>query len=308
MTFYVFFIEKNLICGIILLRGECILKKYTRSCLFKENEAIVIERSYRTNPEELHTHDFIEIVYITSGGGVQQINSNSFKVSAGSLLFINCTETHAFVPDPYMDHYNILIKPEYIDDKIINKDNAFELLSLTMFSEFKAIDQSVVSPTFSGREALLIEQLITEMYEEYKSARPGYQTVLKGYTIILLTHIFRKMIPGVCGDQNIFPEITDFISSHYNEKITLEQLAEKSFYSPKYFSKVFKSCYGVTVQDYIKIKRLEEGARLLLETNLTVRQISVLSGYPDPVHFFKYFKARYKMTPLEYRNTKRQST
>ena len=167
--------------------------------------------------------------------------------------------------------------------------------------EFRGIDRKVVSPHFSGSESVLIGNIFKTMFSEYREKKPGSATVLLGYTLIILTHIFRRMFPGSGEGKNLFPDITDFIGSHYPEKLTLPLLAEKSFYSPKYFSKMFKKCYGVTVSDYIQKKRIDEGARLLKETDETVERISTLVGYPDPVHFFLYFKKYYNMTPAEYK-------
>lgn len=277
------------------------MKKYERAKLFAENEYIIVQHDKRTGPEPLHTHDFLEIVYIESGSATQYVDGGKYPVAKGSLLFINCQSTHAFYPEPCLDYYHILLRPECISEKIIDPENAFALLSLTMFEEFRGIDRSVVSPHFSGSESVLIGNIFKTMFSEYREKKPGSATVLLGYTLIILTHIFRRMFPGSGEDKNLFPDITDFIGSHYPEKLTLPLLAEKSFYSPKYFSKMFKKCYGVTVSDYIQKKRIDEGARLLKETDETVERISTLVGYPDPVHFFRYFKKYYNMTPAEYK-------
>ncbi len=280
------------------------MKKYEREKLFAENEYIIVQHDKKRDPEPLHTHDFLEIVYIESGAATQYVDSAKYSVAKGSLLFINCYSTHAFYPEPCLDYYHILLRPECISEKIINKENAFELLSLTMFEDFCGIDRSIVSPSFSGGETVLIGNIFKTMYDEYREKKPGYTTALLGYTLIILTHIFRKMIPGSHDGMRLFSDITDFIETHYPEKLSLSMLAEKSFYSPKYFSKMFKKCYGVTVSDYIQKKRIDEGARLLSQTDETVERISSMVGYSDPVHFFRYFKKYYNMTPSEYKKEK----
>lgn len=278
------------------------MNQYYSENWFKENESVCIFRKKDVPDvtEELHTHDFIEIVYILSGNGKQQVDDKVYDVNSGSLLFINYGQTHAFTTDNMM-YYNIMIKPDAVSSKIINTDNAFEILSLTAFEDFKDADTSCPFVKFDGEMRPTVEKVVEEMYREYKKGSPGSQTVLRGYLTVLLAYIFRQMLPVERSLSAIPKEITSYIEKHFNEKLSLELLAEKCFYSPKYFSRVFKECYGITVSDYIKKTRIEEASRLLSETRLTIDDISKRVGYDDTARFYKYFKDIYGITPREYK-------
>ena len=154
---------------------------------------------------------------------------------------------------------------------------------------------------FSGAERARTENIIEQMQREYEKKECGHDTVLKGYLTVLLAYIFRRMIPGKNDYGTVPPHIIEYIGEHLKEKITFESLAKKCFYSPKYFSRVFKECYGITVTEYIQKKRIEKGARLLKETRLPIDEISERVGYGEPVNFYKYFKKICGVTPKEYR-------
>ena len=273
---------------------------YPKAQVFQENERITVQKNIGAK-ENPHTHEFIEIVYILSGTGKEWIDGKEYPVSDGSLMFINYGQTHAFCADREMVYYNILLEPEAVSEKIINADNAFAILSLTAFSDFSLADTSNPFVSFSCAEREKLEYVLCEMYREYQSSDSGRATVLKSYLSILLAYIFRKMLPGGDRADAAPSEMLRYIETHFNENLNL---AKKCFYSPKYFSRVFKERYGITVSEYIQKKRMEKGRELLEDTDCTVEEISSMVGYCDATHFYKYFKRFYGITPKEHRKNK----
>ena len=152
-----------------------------------------------------------------------------------------------------------------------------------------------------GKEKILLETIIEEMYMEFTEKRCGYKAVLKGYLTVLLSYIFRRMLPQNTNFKTIPYEITEYISKNLEKKLTLEELSKKCFYSPKYFGHIFKECYGITVTEYIQKKRIEESCRLLKETTLPIAEIGRRIGYDDAVRFYRYFKKFCGVTPNQYR-------
>ena len=276
---------------------------YPKAQVFQENERITVQKNIGAK-ENPHTHEFIEIVYILSGTGKEWIDGKEYPVSDGSLMFINYGQTHAFCADREMVYYNILLEPEAVSEKIINADNAFAILSLTAFSDFSLADTSNPFVSFSCAEREKLDYVLCEMYREYQSSDSGRATVLKSYLSILLAYIFRKMLPGGDRADAAPSEMLRYIETHFNENLTLSALAKKCFYSPKYFSRVFKERYGITVSEYIQKKRMEKGRELLENTDRTVEEISCMVGYCDATHFYKYFKRFYGITPKEHRKNK----
>ena len=274
---------------------------YTKNDVFVNNELIAVSKAHAEKNFFLHTHDFIEIVYILSGSGKQIIDDNTYEVSRGSLLFINYGQSHSFSSDKDMVYYNVLVRPEALGESIVNKCNAFEILSLTAFEEFQSMD--MIKPILEIQSDMRdkIEYILRQMLDEYTGNNAGSKTALQGYLTVLLTYICRVSTYGLPGFDDISGGITNYINRHYKEKLTLEALATKCFYSPKYFSRIFKERYGMNVTDYIQKKRLEEGMRLLRTTLMSVSDISSSIGYSDKVLFHRYFRKYCGMTPLEYR-------
>ena len=101
--------------------------------------------------------------------------------------------------------------------------------------------------------------------------------------------------------QKIMPEILQYIEENYRNPLSLEELAEKSFYNPSYFSRIFKELYGKTLTEYITEKRINEAVKLLEDTSISIEDVCHKIGYSDKKHFYKVFKQKMKLTPGQYR-------
>jgi two-component system response regulator YesN len=78
-------------------------------------------------------------------------------------------------------------------------------------------------------------------------------------------------------------------------------VAQAVHISPYYLSHLFKEELGVTFIGYLTKVRIEQAKILLLETNLTIQQISYMVGYQDSSYFTKVFKKLEGRTPTQFR-------
>ena len=61
----------------------------------------------------------------------------------------------------------------------------------------------------------------------------------------------------------------------------------------------------MSTQYYLVKYRLDEGARLLSETDISIKEIACQIGYENPLTFSKIFKARVGVSPQSYRQKRR---
>ena len=101
-------------------------------------------------------------------------------------------------------------------------------------------------------------------------------------------------------------EIKDFIDANFClPEMSLSYVAEYFGIRDSYLSKLFKENMGENFIDYLLRKRLEEAARFLRETDMTVKQVVKSVGYEDATSFAKKFAKRFGMTPGVYSKTLR---
>jgi len=93
----------------------------------------------------------------------------------------------------------------------------------------------------------------------------------------------------------------NFISKNYAINITLEDVASQVHLNPAYFSTVFKQSTGSSFKEYLNMVRIEESKRLLANTDYSVIDIAIATGFEDQSYFSKVFKKYTGLTPKQYR-------
>ncbi len=96
-----------------------------------------------------------------------------------------------------------------------------------------------------------------------------------------------------------------YLQEHYNENISVNDLAEQYNMSPNYFSSVFKKEIGASPVSYITELRMKRSMELLENSDLSVVDIARKVGYDEGQYFFRVFKKYTGMTPLNYREGRR---
>ena len=94
-----------------------------------------------------------------------------------------------------------------------------------------------------------------------------------------------------------------YIDEHYDQPVTIGELARECFLSANYLSKSFHEQVGMSPQQYLSQKRLAMGKKMLCSTQLPIQAVSMRSGFSDVNYFIQKFKAAYGMTPRKYRKT-----
>lgn len=95
---------------------------------------------------------------------------------------------------------------------------------------------------------------------------------------------------------------TQYIETHYYERITLEQLAAMVYLSPPYLSRVFRQETGATFHNYLTGVRISKAKTLLQHDDLRVTDIAAAVGFDDQSYFTKVFRRMVGTTPLRYRS------
>lgn len=277
------------------------MKIYKAEKHIANGRTVGVSRQLHRKPEPLHAHEFIEVVYILSGKAIQHVDAECYAVERGDIVFINYGSLHAFEPLEELELVNIYFMPELLGDAIITPENALALLSLTAFDEMRR-DKSGGKLSFFGEERRALETIVLAMLREYTEQRPGAERVIENYLGILFTVMLRKTaMDGSATEADVWSTLTDYIDENLHERLTLSSLAQRCFYNPSYFSRVFKQHFGVSLSDYLRTRRIGQAMRLLVETDATVDEIVAQTGYADRSTFYHAFSKQTGTSPAEYR-------
>lgn len=92
-----------------------------------------------------------------------------------------------------------------------------------------------------------------------------------------------------------------FINDNLDRKITLDDVAKETGFSPDHLSRMFRDEVGVAFSEYVNIARIEEAKRWLRISTISISQIGKKLSFWDSTHFTKVFRKWTGLTPSEYR-------
>jgi AraC-like DNA-binding protein len=120
---------------------------------------------------------------------------------------------------------------------------------------------------------------------------------------------FRRSEPPAPSAGGLTPRalqrIREYIEEHLTENIELETLAVIAGLSKWHFARAFKQSVGTPPHCYLIQRRLQRAQELLAETDLSLAQIALQSGFSDQSHFSRRFRLFFGATPRSFRWSKR---
>ncbi|MBO5789085.1 MAG: helix-turn-helix domain-containing protein [Clostridia bacterium] len=96
-------------------------------------------------------------------------------------------------------------------------------------------------------------------------------------------------------------DLRAYLDAHYNEKITLEDMAKEFSVNKFYLTRIFKENYNCSIVSYLNAKRIEQAKYLLRSTSKTAEEIARLCGIPDACYFHRVFQKSEGVNPGTYR-------
>ena len=253
----------------------------------------------------LHWHDEMEIVLVQEGALEINIDLEIFQAHEGDIVLLKPCTLHGF---KQLESYHAIYHTILFQMNILN-NNVSDACAMKYFNPFlenRYAYLKVISRNAEGSEK--IRSCLESLLQSYKTKNDFYELEIKSQLFhlfyLLFTSAFEKKntVSGVRSDTvHHVKLILDYISEHYMETITIEELAEMLHFSPQYFMRFFKKYTGVTCLDYINDYRLNTAAKLLLETDKAISNIAEEVGLGNVSYFNRLFKRKYEMTPREYR-------
>lgn len=95
--------------------------------------------------------------------------------------------------------------------------------------------------------------------------------------------------------------IERYIRKHYTSELSMQDVAKAMNYSEAYFCKLFKQCFKVNFSAWLNEFRVEKAKEMLLQSRMSIREISLACGYTDANYFARVFKRITGKTPSEFR-------
>jgi len=150
------------------------------------------------------------------------------------------------------------------------------------------------------------ESIFSAFYDQPEPFRLPYQKIktleLLLYLGKLKIHPQNQLTEYRSEQIAIIREIHDQLILHIDQRFTIEDLSKKYLINPTTLKAIFKSVYGTSIAAHIKAHRMEQAAKLLRETDLTIAEIAGRVGYDSQSKFTAAFKEYSGKLPKDDRN------
>lgn len=250
-----------------------------------------------------HIHDLFEIGYCFDGTGLFLIGDKILPFKGGDAVVINTHEVHIARGTPgNTTSWGFL----HLDPVRLLADSAgsySESLSLSRYcgSAFRNIIDGEVYPE--------IAQCILQILLEVRDRPEHYRSMVRSLSWRLLLLLNRYYRGGESADapqdyqdiERIVPALR-YLNDNYSEEINVAKLAELCFASESNFRKLFHRAMGCAPQPYLQRLRLNAAGALLKNSTVSVLKIAQRCGYNNLSNFNRQFRARFGVSPRDYRN------
>lgn len=253
-----------------------------------------------------HWHDYIEVIFQTSGETVIILDGRNYRLLPGDMVFINTREVHLIYGYDGASYICLRFDPEIL---YTTARSSFEYRYLRPLTDFEFKPQQ----HFNAQELRSsgLDAMIWSVYREISAKDFGYELAVRAsLTNIYLWVLRRWKQKGMIHETKeglterqivVLQKIFDYVEEHYAEPITAQDAAEIAEMTYTYFSRFFKRAVGKSFTDYLNHFRLLEAEKRLMQSDDSITDITTSVGFTSSSYFISQFKQAKGESPLQYR-------
>ena len=251
-----------------------------------------------------HWHPAVELFYMESGTLEYTTPNGKWIFPAGSGGLVNSNVLHMTKVVPSGEDTVQLLhifETEFISGGHGNRMETKYIHPLTSASELELLPLFVDNP----KQANLLKKIraIFKLNEDDW----GYEFVLRQALIEIWLPLFEMAYPAISktvskhGANEKIKILLEYIHTHFQEAITVEQLASLVNVSKRGCFRLFQETIHMTPLEYMTNYRLKKACKMLIETTESITHIAYQCGLGSSSYFGKMFRERFGCTPAQYR-------
>jgi len=252
-----------------------------------------------------HCHDFAEMVLVTDGAGVQNIDGSDYPLRAGDLFLLDGESEHFFRKTGDFALLNLLF-----DRKTLEMPWA-RFQRCGGYNLFFMVEPRLRTPkTFRNRLHLApaqlktLETMLLDLHHLLESGRPDSEMLALARLIEVILFVAARCDAREPAPGDMLPRIgaaVSWLEKHFTEDFTLDDLARNACMSPRNFTRCFRRGTGMSPIAFLHHIRLRHAAALLKNGSARISEIALQCGFRDSNYFTKLFASRYGVSPVAYR-------
>jgi len=247
-----------------------------------------------------HFHPEMELVYVNGGSGKRHIGNHLSYFGDGELIFIGSNLPHQGFTDRLSGNKSetvVQMMEHFLGDRF------FEIPEMKPVVQL--FERAKMGLSFHGRTKTQVGEKIENLlnYDSYDRLLKLLE-ILKDLAISEEYQILNAQ--GFVFEINVQDNdkmhvIYDYVRTHFQRTISLEEISELVSLTEPAFCRYFKKITGKTFTTFVNEYRLVHASKLLAEQPSSITEICYQSGFNNFSHFNKQFKKFTGKSPSEYR-------
>lgn len=252
----------------------------------------------------LHTHNYVEFIYMCQGETVHIIDNQRITLKKGDLLFMNQHAKQEILPAGENDiAVNFMILPDFFGtpfSMLEHEDSALKDFLVSCLTK-KDIGGNFLYFNVSDIPQIqnLMENLIWNMLSA-KTDKLINQVTMGLLFLNLLQHTDTIRVSRRSYEQDLMFRLLRYIDENYRDA-SLSSFAAGENVDEYVLSRIIKRNTGSTFKELLQNKRLLRACELLKSTDIAIADISVMIGYDNTSFFHRLFRRTYNCSPRDYR-------
>lgn len=246
----------------------------------------------------LHTIDSYMLIYFIRGTGNIKIEGNSFDIHDGDLILLKPTELFLCSVDNAVYHERIVL---YIQEDIL-KGTVFD--SAELFRPFSQPPTGVGNHLSETElETFRLPNEFKELLLAFQQSHDPFLAFAKTITILAKLQIISdsEIVPRSDVVKNkLITDVLHYLNDHYMQDIQIEDIADVFNLNKSYLAHQFKSHVGMSLWNYVILKRLYAFNALIRDGSL-IEDACWRVGFQNYSNFFRLYKKHMGITPMQYK-------
>jgi AraC-like DNA-binding protein len=252
-----------------------------------------------------HYHSEIELIHFKKGNGTQFIGDNIKEFKSGDVVLVGSKLPHYWrFNDAYFEEDNV----QTVDVRVAHFNEDFWGNQFLQLPENVAIknllERARLGVQVCGSTRAKVADLLEHLLEKDGVYRimilvEALSLIADCRDLITLSSIGFKQDSFETEDDRI-NIIYDYSLKNFKRAIQLDEIAHVANISPNSFCRYFKSRTRKTYSQFLIEVRVGHACKLLIENNISIKQLCYESGFNNFTSFHKYFKMITGKSPLNY--------
>lgn len=247
----------------------------------------------------LHSHTFYEVLCCRNTCGAEYlVGAERYRLQKGDIIFISPGVSHRPLLPEHMTE-------PYTRDVLWFSQEFVEVCRRLFSDRFDSSQRRSSLLRTAGTKWEYLADLFRIGVQESEEAAPGWESVVVGNAMVLITHLARAYFDrSELTPSAERPELLDramaYIEENLAQKITLADAARHLYVSESTVSQTFRNKMGVSFHQCLTQRRLIAAKGLILQ-DVVLEHVGQMVGFPDYSTFYRAFKKEFGISPRHYR-------